>query len=150
VSSSRKQSLNVPGILETCLYTHDLEATEEFYASILGLEIIGREEGRHVFFRCGPGLLLLFNPDRTMARDTDFPSHGARGPGHVAFAVANEDLPSWQDHLQKHGVEIEKEATWPTGGRSIYFRDPSGNSLELASPRIWSLSEALFHQPGAA
>jgi catechol 2,3-dioxygenase-like lactoylglutathione lyase family enzyme len=26
-----------------------------------------------------------------------------------------------------------------TGGRSIYFRDPSGNSLEFAEPRIWGI-----------
>jgi hypothetical protein len=38
-------------------------------------------------------------------------------------------------------VAIEHEATWPRGGRSFYFRDPAGNSLELATPRIWGLPE---------
>jgi catechol 2,3-dioxygenase-like lactoylglutathione lyase family enzyme len=134
----------IPGILETCLYTHDLDAAEKFYGTILGLPVVGRESGRHLFFRCGPGLLLLFNPDRTLARGTDLPPHGAHGRGHVAFAIADEDLESWQEHLIRQGVEIEKVADWPAGGRSMYFRDPSGNSLELASPRIWSIAEDVF------
>jgi catechol 2,3-dioxygenase-like lactoylglutathione lyase family enzyme len=36
-------------------------------------------------------------------------------------------------------VEIEADFHWPAGGRSIYFRDPSGNSLEFAEPKIWNL-----------
>ena len=29
--------------------------------------------------------------------------------------------------------------TWPNGARSIYFRDPAGNSLECAEPGLWSI-----------
>ncbi|MFG3768367.1 VOC family protein, partial [Klebsiella pneumoniae] len=47
-------------ILESALYVTDLEAAETFYADILGLEQIGKVAGRHVFFRCGQGVLLLF------------------------------------------------------------------------------------------
>jgi hypothetical protein len=32
---------------------------------------------------------------------------------------------------------IEKEFGWPRGGRSIYFRDPAGNSVELVTPGLW-------------
>ena len=52
-------------ILESALYVDDLEAAEEFYGGVLGLELITRAEGRHVFFRCGAGVLLLFNADAT-------------------------------------------------------------------------------------
>ena len=38
------------------------------------------------------------------------------------------------------GVEIEVDYLWPGGGRSIYFRDPAGNSLEFAEPSIWGLN----------
>jgi catechol 2,3-dioxygenase-like lactoylglutathione lyase family enzyme len=129
--------LKIHAVLETCLYVSDLEASETFYRSVLGLALVGRESGRHLFFRCGAGLLLLFNAERTLARETDVPPHGAHGPGHVAFAVPQHELPAWLDHLEENGVTIEKETTWPTGGRSIYFRDPAGNSLELASPQVW-------------
>ena len=43
------------------------------------------------------------------------------------------------DHVAAHGVGIESTVEWPQGGRSIYFRDPAGNSLEFAEARIWGL-----------
>lgn len=131
-------------IMETCLYAGDLDAAERFYHSILGLETAGREEGRHVFFRCGPRMLLIFNPSKTAALGGDVPAHGATGQGHLAFAVPEDSLPAWRDRLESRGVIIEKDVRWPWGGRSIYFRDPAGNSLELTTPRIWSLDEEAF------
>ena len=35
------------------------------------------------------------------------------------------------------GVAIEAEVEWPSGGRSLYFRDPAGNVVELAPPTLW-------------
>ena len=55
-------------ILESALYVTDLVAAEVFYAEVLGLEIIAKAEGRHVFFRCGAGVLLLFNAEATRQR----------------------------------------------------------------------------------
>ena len=48
-------------ILETALYADDLDAAERFYGSLLGLETVTRAGDRHVFFRCGDGMLLIFN-----------------------------------------------------------------------------------------
>jgi catechol 2,3-dioxygenase-like lactoylglutathione lyase family enzyme len=131
------------GILETCLYVDDLGCAEQFYAAVLGLTVESRQEGRHVFFHCGQQMLLLFNPLASREVSDHFPSHGSFGVGHVAFAVAEGDLPGWLSQLQRHGLAIEKTIDWPGGGRSIYFRDPSGNSLELATPKIWGLPELL-------
>ena len=52
-------------VLETCLYVGDLAAAERFYSQVLGLVFHSRQAGRHVFFRCGRGMLLLFNPDHS-------------------------------------------------------------------------------------
>ncbi len=41
--------------------------------------------------------------------------------------------------LKAAGIEIESEVHWPNGGRSIYFRDPAGNSLECAEAKIWGI-----------
>jgi catechol 2,3-dioxygenase-like lactoylglutathione lyase family enzyme len=128
-------------ILETCLYVDDLERAERFYGQILGLDFVSRQEGRHVFFRCGQQMLLIFNPLESRARGSEFPPHGAFGPGHVAFGTAEAELAAWTDCLERHGVAIEKVIDWPEGGRSLYFRDPAGNSVELATPRIWGLKE---------
>ena len=131
-------------VLETSIYVDDLDAAEGFYHDVLGLEVCGRVEGRHVFFRCGSGVLLLFNAEATGQQSTEVsgvavPLHGAQGPGHVAFAVPYDELAQWRETLSNHGVAIEAEVTWPRGGRSLYFRDPAGNSLEFASPEIWGL-----------
>ena len=129
-------------ILESALYVTDLEAAEAFYGGTLGLDLIAKAEGRHVFFRCGEGVLLLFNAEATEippppGARLPVPPHGARGPGHLCFAAAAEEIGRWENYLAKKGIAIEADFEWPSGGRSIYFRDPSGNSLEFAEPRIW-------------
>ncbi len=127
-------------VLETILYVDDLDAAERFYGEVLGLELDSTKDGLFVFFRCGDGMLLLFEPEAA-STGRNVPAHGARGPGHACFAVAEDALPAWQARLAAAGVAIEQEMSWPRGGRSFYFRDPAGNSLELATPRIWGLPE---------
>lgn len=129
------------GILETSLYVRDLDRAARFYQEALGLELHSRVPGRHVFFRCGFAMLLLFDPDATSRPGSDAPAHGCTGPGHAAFSIRDDEAEAWRARLQRAGVSIEYEVTWPAGGRSLYFRDPDGNCLELASPAIWDLDE---------
>ncbi|MFC6488979.1 VOC family protein [Nitratireductor sp. GCM10026969] len=133
------------GILEAALYVNDLEEAERFYGDILGLERITKVEGRHVFFRCGNAVVLLFDPDATEIPPPPdarlpVPPHGARGPGHLCFSAGAKEIEAWRKHLEAQGIAIEADFEWPKGGRSIYFRDPFGNSLEFAEPRIWGIS----------
>lgn len=130
----------VGGVLETCLYAADLDRTARFYERVIGLEVAARVTDRHVFFRCGDAMLLLFDPRRTGDPSGDVPPHGASGPGHVAFAVGEHELERWRERLAAAGVEVEREVSWPAGGHSIYLRDPAGNSVELATPSIWGLA----------
>lgn len=123
-------------VFESVLYAKDLDAAEAFYRGVFGLEVIGRGAVA-VVFRCGAGVLLVFDPEVTRRPGRAVPSHGAEGPGHLAFAMPEEELDSWRDHLKSHSVPIEMEVTWPEGGRSLYVRDPAGNSVELAPPTLW-------------
>jgi len=123
-------------IFETVLYAEDLAAAERFYHEALGLEVIGRSN-LIVVFRCGGGVLLIFDPRKSAAPDRDVPSHGTTGLGHIAFAAKPEDLDAWREQLRQAGVPIEREVDWDEGGHSIYFRDPAGNVVELAPPTIW-------------
>ncbi len=136
----------LPNVLESALYCADLDAAERFYHGALGLEVIARQPGRHVFFRCGEGVVLVFNPSATADPATvsggpPIPRHGAEGPGHLAFRVPERDIVRWRGYLTEAGIPIETEIRWPQGGYSLYFRDPSGNSLELATGALWGLPE---------
>jgi len=127
-------------IVETGVYADDLVAAEAFYRDVLGLEMIGREAGHHVFFRVGASsVLLVFNAAAAL-KGEGLPAHGAHGPGHFAFGV-RDGLEAWKERLAAHGVAVEKEMTWPRGGRSIYFRDPAGNSVEILTPGVWGLAD---------
>ena len=131
------------GILESSLYADDLVAAEHFYGDLLGLEQVAQVEGRHVFFRCGKGMLLIFSADATREPPTNpdmpVPPHGSRGPGHLCFAVPEAGIDGWVARLKAADVAIEADFRWPGGARSIYFRDPAGNSLECADPKLWGL-----------
>jgi catechol 2,3-dioxygenase-like lactoylglutathione lyase family enzyme len=131
--------LNITAIIETAIYVDDLQAAEDFYRTVLELPVLGKEAGRHVFFRVGQASVLLAFVAETTLRGDHLPAHGARGPGHFALGIAAELLDAWRDRLQRHGVAIEKEVAWPRGGRSLYFRDPAGNAVELITPGIWGL-----------
>jgi catechol 2,3-dioxygenase-like lactoylglutathione lyase family enzyme len=129
------------GLLEAALYAADLDAAERFYGDILGLDRIVRVGDRHVFFRVGAGVLLIFNPEETRKPpnnpDLPVPPHGTQGPGHFCFAIEGLALDDWRARLEAAGVEIEADFHWSNGARSIYFRDPAGNSIEMAEPRLW-------------
>lgn len=130
------------GVLETCLYVDDLPRAAAFYRDVLGLALVSVQADRHLFFRCGRQMLLLFSPSASELPNAETPPHGARGPGHIAFEVEAEALPQWRGRLDAAQVAIEKEIAWPGGGRSIYFRDPAGNSLELATRALWEPADA--------
>lgn len=123
-------------IFETVLYAEDLAAAERFYHEALGLEVIVRND-LSVAFRCGGGVLLIFDPRKSGTPGRDVPSHGTTGVGHIAFAAKPEDLDAWREQLRQAGVHIEREVDWDEGGHSIYLRDPAGNIVELAPPTIW-------------
>jgi ubiquinone/menaquinone biosynthesis C-methylase UbiE/catechol 2,3-dioxygenase-like lactoylglutathione lyase family enzyme len=127
----------VEAVVETALYADDLDAAAAFYSNVLGLTLIDKEAGRHVFFRVGGGdVLLIFKAETTLRGDT-LPAHGAKGPGHFALGIDAGDYEAWRRRLTDAGVAIEREVTWPPGGRSFYFRDPAGNAAELVTPGVW-------------
>jgi len=88
-------------------------------------------------------MVLLFDAKATAVSaggSMDAPVHGALGAGHLAFAVRANEVDLWISYLTENGVEIEREIQFGKS-RSIYFRDPSGNSLEITSPLLWGIPE---------
>ncbi len=131
--------MKIKAVVETAIYVDDLQAAETFYGTILGLRVIGKEPGHHAFFQVGEAsVLLAFRAEATLKGD-QLPPHGTTGPGHFALGIEATDLDAWRRKLQESGVAIEQEVEWPRGGKSIYFRDPAGNLVELVTPGVWGL-----------
>lgn len=135
--------MKLRGVLEAAIYVAELDTTERFYGKALGLPRLLREEGRHVFFRCGRTILLCFIAEQTKVPSPGealpVPTHGAVGAGHVCFSVLGEDLDRLCDRLIGDGIEVEADFHWPNGARSVYVRDPAGNSVEFAEPKLWGI-----------
>ncbi len=130
--------MRAKAIYETVLYASDLEASVRFYRDVFGIEVLSQTELMAVL-RLENQYLLLFDATKSSVPGRLVPSHGMSGQGHIAFAMQEHELPSWRDHLQSLNIEIEQEIQWEGNrGTSIYVRDPSGNSVELAPTIIWS------------
>jgi catechol 2,3-dioxygenase-like lactoylglutathione lyase family enzyme len=127
--------MRLRGVYETVLYADDVAATARFYESVLGLRLVAGPDELMAALRLEDGgVLLIFDPRRASKPGRAVP-HGASGAGHVAFSVPELDAAATE--LRAHGVELERETEWPQGGRSVYFRDPAGNSLELVEGEVW-------------
>lgn len=127
----------VSKIIETCIYSTDLAAMRRFYSNVIGLELVQEEDGKFVFFKAGRSMLLIFNPDRTFPDNDRLPSHGAKGPSHFAMEIGSDDYRPWKERLAANDVAIEMEVGWKEKSRSLYFRDPAGNLVELITPGEW-------------
>ena len=134
--------LRLNGILETSLYTDDMSRARAFYEGVLGLEPMFADD-RLTAYAVDRNVLLLFRKGTTgqlvQLKGGTIPGHGGTGKLHVAFAIARDELESWTERLRSHGIAIEGRNDWSRGGRSVYFRDPDGNLLELATPGLWSM-----------
>ncbi|MCA9175072.1 MAG: VOC family protein [Planctomycetales bacterium] len=143
--------MRINRVLETSLYVRDLDEAKHFYITVLGAEVGSEEHGRHVFFQVGRQMLLLFVADVSRDPVGAIPPHGCDGTGHVAFAMAHDEISSWSEQLAAHGVEVVQRLDWPNGAVSLYFRDPSDNLLELVTPCLWFADECPRpspHHPG--
>ena len=128
-------------IIETCLYVQDLDGTEAFYANKLEFTVIGKKQGRHIFFRVGSSVLLCFKADVTR-EEASLPVHFGEGQLHLAFEVPKKDYEKVKKWIQSKGIEIEHEQHWHNDYRSFYFRDPDGHSLEIVPQGLWDSNTA--------
>lgn len=130
--------MRLTGLHHVTAICADLDRTTTFYRDTLGLALV--HEGandddpgaRHFWFGDGtgtPGTLVSFMEYPQM-------EPGRAGPGathHFAFAVDSaEEQDTWRDYLNGRGVPCS-EVFHRGRFRSIYFRDPDGHLLEIAT-----------------
>jgi len=130
-------------IIETCLYVDDLDRAGRFYEQVLELRAMTGDARFRAYDVGGKSVLLLFRRGATLQTvrmpGGTIPPHDGHGPLHMAFAVSADALPQWEARLAREGIAIEGRTDWSAGGHSIYFRDPDGHLLELATPGLWKI-----------
>jgi len=138
--------LAVSRILESHLWVKDTERAAEFYEGLFGFEVIARssEPGRLMGLSIGGNQVLLLAKEGASTQPSVtaggvIPTTVGSGNSHVAFPIAASELEAWEKRLAEKGVAIESKVKWERGGQSVYFRDPDGNLLELATPGLWTI-----------
>jgi catechol 2,3-dioxygenase-like lactoylglutathione lyase family enzyme len=116
----------VTGVSEMVLEVVDLEASEHFYADVLGLPVVDRWPGREaVWVMAGDRTRIgLWRPQVGL--------FGGRGGLHVHFAmhIAEPDFEGAVERLESRGMELN-QTEFEGAGRSVYVDDPDGNVVEL-------------------
>jgi catechol 2,3-dioxygenase-like lactoylglutathione lyase family enzyme len=130
-------------VLETSIYVDDLERAARFYDDVLALPLLTADARFRAYDVGGQSVLLVFRRGATLETvrmpGGTIPPHDGHGPLHVAFAIGAHELGQWEQRLAHHGVVIEGRTKWSRGGESVYFRDPDGHLLELATPGLWAI-----------
>jgi catechol-2,3-dioxygenase len=132
--------MKIKKVVETCIYSSDLRSMKNFYAGILGLSIIQEEQDKLIFLKAGKSMLLIFDPMRIRTNNGSLPVHGALTPPssiHFAMEIEEQEYHASKQLLASNRIIIEKEVTWNSQAKSIYFRDPAGNLVELITPGGW-------------
>jgi catechol 2,3-dioxygenase-like lactoylglutathione lyase family enzyme len=127
-------------VLETALDCDDLPRSAAFYKALMSVTPMLDTE-RLLAIDAGEGTVLLLFQKGTASSVTLpgglVPAHESGGSGHFAFAIDAADVPAWEARLAALGIAVESRVTWERGGLSLYFRDPDGRLVELATPGLW-------------
>jgi catechol 2,3-dioxygenase-like lactoylglutathione lyase family enzyme len=133
----------VTGVLETCLYAEDLDRAVQFYENLFGWKLMVGDERIRAYGVAPGSVLLLFRRGASREPVTVpggvIPAHDGVGGGHLAFAIAAAEWDAWQRRLEERQIPVERIVHWPRDGRSMYFRDPDQNLVELATPGLWAV-----------
>jgi len=113
----------------TIIYARDMAAMRSFYGTVLNFPV-NRELGpQWIEYRVGSNLLAL--TERGLLFDDPAPPRGALSV-QLGFRVAPKEVDDCAKELTARGVAIAGPPTdQPWGHRTLFFRDPDGNMLEI-------------------
>jgi glyoxylase I family protein len=112
------------GVHHVSLNVTDAEEAGAFYEDVLGLTRIERPDFGF------PGVWL--DAGGVQVHLLEVPDHRAPDGQHFAFRV--DDVDAVHARLTERGVKASAPSAFPGAGRQSFFRDPSGNLIELNQP----------------
>jgi catechol 2,3-dioxygenase-like lactoylglutathione lyase family enzyme len=131
-------------VLEIALYVEDMGRAVEFYRRVFRFAVLAKsaEPDRLTALDVGKTQVLLLSKkgasvEAVATPGGKIPPCDGGGNSHLAFPIETNELKAWEEWLAENGVVIESTVRWDRGGQSLYFRDPDGNLLELATPGVW-------------
>jgi len=132
---------SISGIGETAIHVTDMELSLQFYQKLFGFKKITGDK-RFAALRVTPHqVFLLFKSGGTLepaqVPGGIIPPHHSQGQLHFGFTIPAAEWSAWHQHLRHHNIAIESEVNWAPDVRSLYFRDPDGHLVELATPGVW-------------
>ena len=126
------------GVHHITLIGSNRQDTIDFYSGVLGMPFVFEQpnldvpEESHLYFDPGDGILITFFVREQRATNSDPVPEAVGAVHHIAFAVSRETFDRAAEGLEKQG--------YPNTGRvdrgfmdSLYFRDPNGLTIELAT-----------------
>ncbi|HMM90325.1 VOC family protein [Bradyrhizobium sp.] len=113
----------------TVIFVRDMAAMRRFYEGVLCFSLTRELSAGWIEYQIGGNTLALARPSRT-AKDAPTPAGSASLQ--LAFRVAAADVDRCAEELVRHGVVLmEPPKDQPFGHRTLFFRDPDGNLLEV-------------------
>ena len=126
---SRSAFRAIRAIDYTIIFVRDMTAMRRFYEDILGFPLLRELSPRWIEYRVGDNTLALATP-RLTAEDDPTPSGSASLQ--LAFKVSVPEVDECADELVRQGVTLLSPPTDQIfGHRTLFFRDPDGNLLEV-------------------
>jgi catechol 2,3-dioxygenase-like lactoylglutathione lyase family enzyme len=113
----------------TVIFVRDMAAMRRFYEGVLRFSLTRELSAGWIEYQIGGNTLALSRPGRTVK---DAPTPAGSASLQLAFRVAADDVDRCADDLVRHGVDLfEPPTNQPFGHRTLFFRDPDGNLLEV-------------------
>lgn len=121
----------IRGLDYSIIYARDMAAMRAFYEGIMGFPLERTLGEDWIEYRVGANILALAHP-RVTAAAKDAPVPTGSAALQLAFRVAPSDVSRCEEELRAAGVAIISPATDQSWGhRTLFFRDPDGNILEI-------------------
>jgi catechol 2,3-dioxygenase-like lactoylglutathione lyase family enzyme len=120
---------NIRNIDYTVVFARDMKAMRSFYEDVMGFAVHSRLGESWTAYQVGSCLLAL--TERGVMFN-DAPTPASALSVQLAFRVTPAQVDQCAETLRGKGVAIESEPTdQPWGHRTLFFRDPDGNVLEI-------------------